>query len=250
MTRSEWWEDSALDTARRPPLTDDLFSPHNLRDFMGSRRTAKSLAAAVSARLARSPSSSFEAALTEEYERAPSSAVLKRAFTSLRFYLRDLLTACTNEWPRQVGGVTNYEWLVREVETWRSAVGGHVLWMTFNYDGLLDRALEDAYDHVLGAVGAPDAQLSAYVSHPDWALVKLHGSYDWRRRTSVSLPSAAASNDADLSSRTLESEWDPEAEPPDQTAVYERGIWDSDATVDRRLWIPAITAPLAGKDPI
>jgi hypothetical protein len=232
----------------RPPVTDELLAsqPH-LQEFMLGRGAAKSLVASVVPKLATRNGLAFEEVLTQEYERARTNAVLRRAFTSLRFYLRDLFKACTVEWPRQVGGVTNYEWLVRSVESWRSGVDGYVLWVTFNYDGLLDQALEDVYRHPFGDGGAGDPQLAGYTSHPNWALIKLHGSYDWRRETPISLRAEQASNDEALSYRKLEEDWDAEEEPPTLASVYERQVaWESNASLDRALWIPALMAPSLG----
>jgi SAM-dependent methyltransferase len=133
ITRSE-----LLDVSAQPPVTRDLLaSRSNLQEHMFGRGAAKSLAASVVPKLDNPSGPSFEEILTQQYDQARDNPILKRAFTSLRFYLRDLFQACTERWPRQVGGVTNYEWLVREVETWRGSTDGYVLWVTFNYDGLL-----------------------------------------------------------------------------------------------------------------
>jgi hypothetical protein len=252
-----------LKLEHRPPITDDLLaSQPNLQDFMTGRGAAKSLAASVVPKL-RPPAQadphpdpeftrsvdrpSFEDVLTAEYERARDNPILRRAFTSLRFYLRDLFKACTIEWPQQVGGVTNYEWLVRSVESWRGDTDGYVLWVTFNYDGLLDQALEDVYRHPLGEGGADDPQLAGYTSHPAWALIKLHGSFDWRRQTRFRLENDEPANEG-MSYRRLEEHWDAEGEPPTGMSIYERrDAWETNASSDRALWIPALMAPLAGK---
>lgn len=240
--------DGELSVLARPPLTDDLLAsrPH-LQEFMFGRGAAKSLAASVVPKLGGDTGLSFEEVLTLEYEDAADNPTLRRAFTSLRFYIRDLFRACTDRWPLQVGGVTNYQWLVRAVERWRFRANGYVVWVTFNYDGLLDQALEDIYRHHLGAGGTQDPQLAGYTSHPDWTLIKLHGSYDWRRLTGVSLGEGDLANDPDATYRRLEEFWNAEAELPSKETVYERGLWSSDANENRRLWIPAVMAPLAQK---
>jgi hypothetical protein len=83
----------------------------------------------------------LELLLDREFEASDGNPSLRRSFTALRFYLRDAIAHCQVEWPKQVGGATNYAWLVREVEHWRSRVDGYVAWVTFNYDTLLEDAL-------------------------------------------------------------------------------------------------------------
>jgi hypothetical protein len=123
----------------RPPLSQGLFHPDFLRRFL-----ANDLASAMSliASLAIDPKGAdLELLLDREFEASDGNPSLRRSFTALRFYLRDAIAHCQVEWPKQVGGATNYAWLVREVEHWRSRVDGYVAWVTFNYDTLLEDAL-------------------------------------------------------------------------------------------------------------
>ena len=231
----------------QPPLTDTLFDNATfLSEFMPSG-PARALAATVAHRLHKTPRPNFEAVITTEYQRSQANPTLRAGFTALRFYLRDLFMDATRKWTREVGGVTNYQWLVREVEAWRGSVDGRVLWITFNYDTMLDEALEDVYQDSFGWGGEPDPQLATYTSSPDWALVKLHGSCDWRRLTRFRLEEYEAASDPVLSQGRLVKAWDAEADPPDGATTYARGKWSSDADGARSLWIPALMAPLAGK---
>jgi hypothetical protein len=239
---------SQLPSEERPPLTDGLFTnAGHLAQFMRDRQAARSLAASVAPLVGDPPKLTLEEALTAEFGRSHGNPVLTRGFTSLRFYLRDLFSYCTDRWGGNVGGSTNYSWLARELETWRGRTAGYVLWVTFNYDGLLDRALEDLYNYDFGSGGKHDVGLGTFTSRSDWALLKLHGSCDWRRRTSLSLAESEAANSGALSSARLEVSWAPEMDPPTASSVYARGRWNSDSGSDRALWIPALMAPLAGK---
>jgi hypothetical protein len=121
------------------------------------------------------------------------------------------------------------------------------LWVTFNYDGLLDQALEDLYRHDLDT---PDGggTLGRYLEHPDWSLIKLHGSYDWRRKTAVKLRADQAANDEVLSYHTIEERWDPTTDLPSDDTQYSRKPPAAPLADSRRdLWVPALMAPLASK---
>ena len=150
-------------------------------------------------------------------------------------------------WPRQVGGATNYQWIVRQIEEWRGDTGGYVLWVTFNYDGLLDQALEDVYRYDFGR-GGDSETLGAYTNRDDWALIKLHGSFDWRRRTQVGLRPEQPANDEVLSYSTIEEQWDALEDLPTTETIYRRTFANAPlADSQRALWIPALMAPLASK---
>ena len=235
-----------LRVGNRPPMTAGLFGEGYLEQFMSRRGSARSLAATVAAALERTGGSAFEETLEDLYRTARGNRNLERGFTALRFYLRDLFKAATFEWPSQVGGVTNHQWLVRAVEAWRGSVDGYVVWVTFNYDGLLDSALEDFYSYDLGNLGTDDPHLQAYVAHPDWALVKLHGSHDWARRTGVLAEDVRSPSDDYGAYLKLVAEWDAESDPPTAETRFRRVsglVPDGDA----ELWVPALMAPLATK---
>jgi hypothetical protein len=241
--------------AYRPPLTGTLFSNRiNLERYLTGRGAAKGLVAEITSQLERerlaNAGLSVEEALTREYEVTRENPFLHRGFTALRFYLRDLFRDVTKEWPKQVGGATHYTWLVRNVEKWRSDANGYVLWVTFNYDGLLDQALQDLYDWSFEQGGQADKALRNFIEYPDWALIKLHGSYDWRRQTTLKLGENLGTGDANATYAALERYWDAARDSPVDRTIYERapnGSWQSDADLDRSLWVPALMAPLAAK---
>ena len=251
------WIISEINEAYRPPVTDEVFTkPLFLAEFMSKRYGAASLAPIVIGRVAREKST-LEEALTKEYQQAQSNPTLRRGFVDLRLYLRDLFAACTKEWPLQAGNATNYAWLVHEVEEWRERADGYVLWVTFNYDGLLDDALQRVYRMEFGR------RLESFIADPDWALLKLHGSYDWVRQTGWTASQASMTPnhpsrvlarvdnrhvyyDAD---RMLETEWRPEDQPLGAETGWlrkEGTAW----TVSQRtatLWAPALVPPLGDK---
>ena len=96
-----------------------------------------------------------------------------REFASVRFYLHDLLFELTNKWWDQTSGVTNYSPLIREILRLQKSEEPVCL-VTFNYDVLLDRALE-SFDY------KPQAPKDHFKAHKVLKLFRPHGSVDWVR---------------------------------------------------------------------
>jgi hypothetical protein len=88
------------------------------------------------------------------------------------------LSAAT-EWAHRLGGKTSYVTLVTRIERWREMHDGHVTYVTFNYDRLLDEALGD---FVLDLEPEGETIADGYVSDDRTALIKAHGSVDWWHR--------------------------------------------------------------------
>ena len=73
-------------------------------------------------------------------------------------------------------GVTNYLTLLDEIERSRNPDEPTLL-VTFNYDTLLDRALDD--------LGVPLTTIEQYVSSDRFKLIKVHGSVNWVRKVTL-----------------------------------------------------------------
>jgi hypothetical protein len=155
----------------RPPLANGLFLDQH-RTF-GNLVSRYPKIRAILQRLREPKQKSVEEVLeslqseTGEYpERHPQLA-------SVRFYLRDLLYACTNHWLDHTSGVTNYQDLADQIMH-RHRTGESVCLVTFNYDLLLERALVD--------FGFQEKEpLYFLASHPVFKVFKLHGSVNWAR---------------------------------------------------------------------
>ena len=108
---------------------------------------------------------SLEEKLQEYEEDANTDPVRRRQLTAIQFYLRDLIAACQGEWVRLTHGVSNYATLLEDIRRHTQAC-----LVTFNYDTLIERALQD-----LGF------QIGFIENHVDskFPLIKLHGSIDW-----------------------------------------------------------------------
>lgn len=147
--------DSALSATRtdlrewRPPTVNELFQP---RDTFGSImerswfKPAIPLVVDLRRRLtARGTSLEHELDLIQG-QADDGDEPAARGLMALRFYLLELLTHSSREWPRSGFGTTNYHWLVDRLDRWARLSGEPVLYVTFNYDALLERAIADVHD--------------------------------------------------------------------------------------------------------
>jgi len=154
----------------RPPLASALFDvryEHVLNDFPKARYAVDRLRAAVAR------GADVEQELERMRERADKDPAYHGHIMAVRYYLRDVIGRAEQSWAFRHGGVTNYVRLVGQVREWARDAGEDVCYVTFNYDLLLDRALEDQ-------IGLRRGLLDTYVSasHP---LIKFHGSVNWFR---------------------------------------------------------------------
>ncbi len=160
----------------RPPLADNLFSdPHSA---FGTFVTKYPKIRAVLPLLRERSNKSVEEILESLQNEAGEYVERHRQLAAVRFYLRDLLAACTSYWIERTGGVTNYESLIDQIWRWHRT-GEEICLVTFNYDLLLDHAL-----YTFGF--RPKEPRHFLASHPIFKVFKLHGSVDWAR--SVDFP--------------------------------------------------------------
>jgi len=114
----------------------------------------------------------LESLLAEANADANGDPERKRQLFTVRYYLHDLLFKVTGEWLNRTNGVTNYVTLLDQIR--RHTTGESVCLVTFNYDLLLDRALL-SFGY---RTQRPEDELLA---HPNFKLLKPHGSVDWAR---------------------------------------------------------------------
>jgi hypothetical protein len=96
---------------------------------------------------------------------------------AIRYYLRNLIKDCQQQWTSHAHGVSNYHSLWDQI---RRATP--VLAVTFNYDTLFENALTDA--------GIVFRKMSDYITDPPLCrLIKPHGSINWENMVeSSSIP--------------------------------------------------------------
>jgi len=160
----------------RPPVTDGLVedSQRNRRLLnLIPGRAASGLVATLRQALAPGGGTALEATLDKMSQEAGEET---REFLAFRFYLQSLLQECSTRGVAEVGGATNHSILVRTIELWRRRRNERVLYVTFNYDTILDQALAGQYDwepHL------DSRRLDRYISSDEFRLFKLHGSCNW-----------------------------------------------------------------------
>jgi hypothetical protein len=169
----------------RPPLTNELVADSAAnRKVLANlpQRAASGLVAELRRRVA--SEKNLERILDEIVSEDGDST---REMTAFRLYLQALLGRVSDEGVTSVGAVTNHAHLVRKIERWRRShdADNPVLYVTFNYDTILDQAIGSEY-HWLKGGSAPG--LADYISSPVFKLIKLHGSVNWGHPTSVRTP--------------------------------------------------------------
>jgi len=155
----------------RPPMGRDLFADRDhLSGYIDGYEDVRSI---VHRFRGAEDSVSLEAGLEDIQRRSANRELLRRQLIALRYYLQRVIVHSTREWSNRIRGVTNYVAMVHELdELWVDARKTPVLYVTFNYDTMLDGALGQ-----LGVRFGPDLQ--TYLAHPRHRLFKPHGSVNW-----------------------------------------------------------------------
>lgn len=115
----------------RPPLANDLFADRN-RAFANHIRRYPKMHALLPVLRERSQKS-VEEVLELLQTEAAEYVERHRQLAAIRFYLRDLLWDCTNNWIDHTSGVTNYSSLIDQILRWHRT-DELILLVTFNYD--------------------------------------------------------------------------------------------------------------------
>ena len=100
---------------------------------------------------------------------------------AFRFYLHALIEHTIGDWLTYTHGFTYYLDLLNYIFAWQRTTKAPVRLVTFNYDVLLDTAVNNVLDHTF-------ASLLEYTARSDFQLLKLHGSTTWARVFPTDLP--------------------------------------------------------------
>jgi hypothetical protein len=220
--RSEAW---------KPPLTGELFQRREtfLR-LLDANPLASAAASVIRVQVEGSDAFSIEEHLRETLR--PSEARhIRRQYTAIPYYLRDLLSNVSTKYTTQPD---RYYMLLTQVQHIPD-----VLFITLNYDSILEYALRSDQEF---------RQLSDYIRPgQNWSLVKLHGSVDWVRnvmavgqqpRTLQTVVDAIVDQQESISSNI-------------EFAPYVPGVQDLEVFVNPmhdRFCYPALSVPLGGDD--
>jgi hypothetical protein len=165
----------------RPPLAKDLFANRPL--FIQSL-DAFPQCNAIIPRL-RAPEvvggqRSIETVLQEIEGETNTYPRARQELAAVRCYLQRAISQCETQWRATTRGVTNYLTLLRNIESKRNT-NEPVCLVTFNYDTLLEAALDD--------LGLGIKKMEDYTHRPVlFRVFKPHGSVNWARRVERNLP--------------------------------------------------------------
>lgn len=152
---------------------------------------------------------------------------------AVRFYLRSMLWRCEERWQSHHRGVTNYINLLDQLNMWVPKPHPIVL-VTFNYDRMIEQAL--------GQFDCSFKEISDYIRYPRFQLIKLHGSVNWGRRVTTSIPNAINRSNPSISGELIK-------RAPDLTFSNQYKILDHpDLVTDREgIFFPALALPVEKK---
>jgi hypothetical protein len=157
--RADFLRDKSL------PLAQDLFSPR----FAGVAARYDAIQGILREL---SDAKNVEQALEKlinESERYPHRV---RQLLGATYYIRHVVDMAQSSWLSGAPDhVTNYVYLVEEIEKWRVDSKDSVTFVTFNYDTLLEMAIH-------AVIGKAFRQVDDYITDP-MPVFKLHGSIDW-----------------------------------------------------------------------
>jgi hypothetical protein len=162
-----------LSRGLRPPLARELFAAR--ADFGDLLPTFPQIRFLVP-RLRRA-SRDLGISIEEEFEQivleAQNRTETAHQVAALKFYLRAAVEKAAWRWGLdEARGVTNYHLLVDAVDKWTRITGEGVIYLTFNYDTLLELAGGDLLDYKFDT-------MDSYISNPACRIFKLHGSVNW-----------------------------------------------------------------------
>ncbi|WP_235736852.1 SIR2 family protein [Nocardioides alcanivorans] len=183
----------------------------------------------------------IEEVLEAYQEEKRAFSALHPQLTALRAYLSSLLTQLPNRWHEDAVGQTNYVSLLNELAASLESSGQAASLVTFNYDRLLEYAVQDVY-------GKRFREIEDYISPVDLRLYKPHGSVNWSQ--AAKLPSNAWLGDQDpedvlhlLIEQAGSLQW-----LPDEYRVDDPDDGDPYRDVQNQMyWLPALAAPARHK---
>ena len=116
-------------------------------------------------------------------EQAKTFPERHQQLAAIRYYIQDILWNCQHTWAAFHRGNTNHLGFIDAIERWRYETNQQVCLVTFNYDTMIERAIEERF-------GWTFTDFAAYTSNAEYKLIKLHGSIDWG--LSIELPATVA----------------------------------------------------------
>jgi hypothetical protein len=160
----------------RPPIGQGLFANN---DFYGSFIDRYGQVRPLVHRFRGAKDSvTLEAELERLQDLSKGRPRYRQQLTALRYYLQRVISGTCQVWSDKIRGNTNYVRLIDDIDAfWTDVRKTPVVYVTFNYDVLLDGAL--------GQLGLSMTGIANYIAHPRVKLIKPHGSVNWFHRVDV-----------------------------------------------------------------
>lgn len=171
----------------RPPLADNLFADRV--EFRGVLDRYTELHELVPQLLPKT-GRSLEEVLQRLKNEGAGRLRRQQELAAVRYYLHDIFASVSAGWWTNTRQISNYTALLGQIRFHRKDGDDPTLLVTFNYDSLLERALE-AHD------GSKFDVVADYVKGSEYQVYKLHGSHDWGRFISGNPPGVATSGNRD-----------------------------------------------------
>jgi SIR2-like domain len=179
----------------RLPLAKDLFENRPLfMDAIDAFPPCRSIVPRLRDPAVMSGQKSIEAILQRLEEESQTYPRGQQELLAVRCYLHRAIFDCQEHWRGVTRRITNYLSLLREIEI-ANKDRHPVCLVTFNYDTLLEDALED--------LGLRITTMDDYFAHPFFRLFKLHGSVNWAQPVNIQIRTNPASINAPLILREL-----------------------------------------------
>jgi hypothetical protein len=165
-------EELMQDGEWRPPLATRLFEPSSREAKECALEFPRATPILMHLRSAAAAGDDIEEVLEAYQDEKRSFSALQPQLTALRAYLSRLLTQVPTRWHEDAVGQTNYVSLLNELAPSLEARGQVAKFVTFNYDRLLEHAVQDVY-------GKTFRDIEDYISSANVRLYKPHGSVNW-----------------------------------------------------------------------
>ncbi|WP_239459983.1 SIR2 family protein [Nocardioides daejeonensis] len=165
-------EERMQDGEWRPPLATRLFEPSSREARDCALEFVRASPLLMHLRSAAAAGDDIEEVLETYQSERQSFSALQPQLTALRAYLSRLLTKLPDQWHEDAVGQTNYVSLLNELAPVVEQSGQGARFVTFNYDRLLEYAIQDVY-------GKRFREIEDYISSPEVHLYKPHGSVNW-----------------------------------------------------------------------
>lgn len=209
----------------RPPITKELFSFRPAFNRI-LRKYPKAESLSDEIRIKVNSGTNLESILSQL--KSETDLSIKKHYLQIPLYLQELLGEVSTHFV--LAGATKYDTLVRLIQTSRF---NKVMYLTLNYDLLLDGALTRFYDARLN-------QLSHYCDqNRNWSLIKLHGSVNWGNKllsTNRTIENATALLDSLVDEPIFDTE-----------IQILKGHRDESRFVGNWFFYPALAVPIGGK---